>query len=197
IRGAGVAVVIIKSYTDITAPFEKISDISTVLGVPDVGTALAASVQGQVDAAVALAKTATSHPRVIFLYVRGAAVQLIGGEGSGADTLIALAGGIDGGTEAGIKGFMPITAEALVSAAPDVILVMSAGLESIGGIDGLLQIPGVAETPAGENGRIIAFDDQYLLGLGPRIGQVITDLVHGLHPELAPGGTPAAATPEA
>ncbi|HQY31975.1 MAG TPA: ABC transporter substrate-binding protein, partial [Thermomicrobiales bacterium] len=42
IRGAGVAVVIIKSYTDITAPFEKISDISTVLGVPDVGTALAA-----------------------------------------------------------------------------------------------------------------------------------------------------------
>ena len=195
IREAGITVVIIKSYTDITAPFEKIADVSAALGVSAEGEALAASVQQQIDDAKALAATATSKPRVVFLYIRGAAVQLIGGKGSGADTLIDMAGGIDGGTEAGVNGFMPITAESLVTAAPDVILVMSGGLESIGGIDGLMQIPGIAETPAGQNGRIIAFDDQYLLGLGPRMGQVITDLVYGLHPELLPSGTPVA-TPE-
>ena len=196
ISDAGVTVVIIKSYTDIQAPFEKIKDVSTAFGVTAEGDALAAKVQGQVDAATALAKTATSHPRVVFLYIRGASIQLIGGKGSGADTLIDLAGGIDGGTEAGVNGFVPITAEALVTAAPDVILVMSGGLDSIGGIDGLLKIPGIAETPAAQNNRILAFDDEYLLGLGPRFGSVLTDLVYGLHPELAPAGTPTAATPE-
>jgi iron complex transport system substrate-binding protein len=195
VRDAGIPVVIIKSYTDITAPFEKVADVSAALGVSAQGDALAASVQKQLDDAKALAATAETKPRVVFLYIRGAAIQLIGGKGSGADTLIDMAGGIDGGTEAGINGFMPITAESLVAAAPDVILVMSGGLESIGGIDGLMQIPGIAETPAGENGRILAFDDQYLLGLGPRIGSVVTDLVYGLHPELAPAGTPVA-TPE-
>jgi len=196
IRDAGIPVVIINSYTDTQAPFEKIADVSTALGVTAEGTALAATVQGQIDDALALAKTATSHPVVVFLYVRGASVQLIGGKGSGADTLITDAGGIDGGTAAGVNGFAPITAEALVTAAPDVILVMQGGLDSIGGVDGLLKIPGIAETPAAQNGRILAFDDQYLLGLGPRIGQVLTDLVYGLHPELAPAGTPVAATPE-
>jgi iron complex transport system substrate-binding protein len=195
VREAGVTVAIIKSYTDISAPFEKIADVSAVLGVSAQGETLAASVQQQLDDAQALAQTATSQPRVVFLYIRGPAIQLIGGKGSGADTLIDMAGGIDGGTEAGVNGFMPITAESLVAAAPDVILVMSGGLESIGGIDGLMDIPGIAETPAGQNGRILAFDDQYLLGLGPRIGSVLTDLVYGLHPELVPAGTPVA-TPE-
>lgn len=196
VREAGVTVVIIKSYTDFQAPFEKITDISAALGVSEAGEALKAKVQAELDAAIALAETAESHPRVVFLYVRGTAVQLIGGEGSGADTLIALAGGIDAGTEAGVKGFAPITAEALVTAAPDVILVMTAGLESIGGIDGLLEVPGIAETPAGQNRAIIDFDDQYLLGLGPRIGSVLTDLVYGIHPELVRPET-AEATPEA
>ncbi len=196
IRDAGVTVVIINSYTDFEAPFEKITDISAALGVTDAGEALKATVQGEVDTAIELGKTAGTQPRVLFLYIRGTATQLIGGDGSGADTLIELAGGVDAGTEAGVKGFAPITAEALVTAAPDVILVMSGGLESIGGIDGLLEVPGVAETPAGENRAIIAFDDQYLLGLGPRLGSVLTDLVYGIHPELERDGTPAA-SPEA
>ena len=42
-----------------------------------------------------------------------------------------------------------ITSEALVEAAPDVILMTTTGLESVGGIDGLLEIPGIAQTPAG------------------------------------------------
>lgn len=196
IRSAGVTVVIIESYTDFEAPFEKITDVAAALGVVDAGEALKAKVRAEIDAAIALGESAETTPRVLFLYIRGTSTQLIGGEGSGADALIELAGGVDAGTEAGVQGFMPITAESIVTAAPDVILVMTGGLESIGGVEGLLQIPGIAETPAGENGHIISFDDQYLLGLGPRIGSVLTDLVYGIHPELAPAGTPVS-SPEA
>jgi iron complex transport system substrate-binding protein len=193
IRGAGVPVVIIKEFTDLQAPFEKIDAIAGALGVTDAGTELKKQVQAEVDAALDLAKTATSHPRVLFVYIRGSATQLIGGEGSGADTLIDAAGGIDAGTEAGVKGYVPVSAETLVTAAPDVILVMQSGVDSIGGMEGFLKIPGIAETPAGQNKNILTFDDQYLLGLGPRLGEMLTDLTYALHAELVPpAGTPEA-----
>jgi iron complex transport system substrate-binding protein len=192
IRQAGIPVVLYDQFTDLKAPFEKIDAIAAALGVTEAGDALKAQVQSEYDSAIALAKTATSHPRVLFLYIRGTSTLLIGGEGSGADTIIDAAGGIEAGTEAGVKGFAPITAEALVTAAPDVILVMTGGLQSIGGVDGLMQIPGVAETPAGQNGAILEYEDQYLLGLGPRLGEMLTELTYDLHPELERPATPEA-----
>jgi iron complex transport system substrate-binding protein len=197
IRGAGVPVVIYQQFTELDAPIRKIETIAAALGVPEAGEALKEKAQAEFDAAMELAGTATSEPRVLFIYIRGTTTLLIGGDGSGADTMIEAAGGIDTGTEAGIQGFAPVTAEALVAAAPDVILVMSGGLESIGGVDGLMEIPGIAETPAGQNGAILEFEDQYLLGMGPRLGDVLTDLIYGIHPELERPSAAPAASPEA
>jgi iron complex transport system substrate-binding protein len=121
----------------------------------------------------------------MFLYVRGAQVQVIMGAGSGGDEMTTEAGAIDVGVELGIQGTKPITPESLVAGAPDAFLLLTAGLESVGGVDGLLEIPGIAETPAGENRNVIALDDQYLLGFGPRAGQALMELIKALHPELA------------
>ncbi|MGB1014847.1 MAG: hemin ABC transporter substrate-binding protein, partial [Nannocystaceae bacterium] len=55
-------------------------------------------------------------------------------------------------------------------------------LESIGGIDGLLTIPGVAQTPAGQERKIVAIDDLKLLGFGPRADAALLELFRGLHP---------------
>ncbi len=124
-----------------------------------------------------------SKPKVAFLYMRGsAAVYLIGGKGSGADSLIEAAGAVDAGEEAGLdKPFTPITGEALVRAQPDVILMMTKGLESVGGIDGLVRIPGIGQTPAGMNRRVVDMEDGVLLGYGPRTPLVIDILVDRLH----------------
>jgi iron complex transport system substrate-binding protein len=84
-----------------------------------------------------------------------------------------------------------VTAEALVAAQPDFIIVPQSGVDSIGGMDALLQIPGLAETPAAKNGRILAIDDLLLLSMTPRTGQALKELILTIHPELA------AATPEA
>jgi iron complex transport system substrate-binding protein len=99
--------------------------------------------------------------------------------------MIVAAGGIDAGAEAGIEGYRPITAEALVTARPDVLLLLSDGLASVGGVDGLMRIPGVAQTPAGRNRRVLAYDDLLLLGLATRTGAALRALVRGFHPELA------------
>jgi heme transport system substrate-binding protein len=184
LRDAGVTVVIIPRYVDLDAGAEKLRAVGKALGVPKRGEKLAKQVEGQIALAKKEAAKATSKPRVAFLYVRGSQVQMIGGKGSGADALIQAAGGIDAGTEAGIQGFKPLTAESLVAAQPDVLLLLSAGLQSVGGIDGLLKLPGVAQTPAGKARRVLAYDDQLLLGLGPRTGAALRMLVRGLHPEL-------------
>ncbi|MGD9892387.1 MAG: hemin ABC transporter substrate-binding protein [Dehalococcoidia bacterium] len=184
IRGAGVPVVILPSATTLDGAVEKIRAVAAALGVPERGGQIAAQTQTEIAAAQALAATATSKPRVAFLYVRGAATQQLGGKGTSADALIAAAGGVDAGSEAGVQGFKPLTPEALVTAQPDVLLLLMAGLESVGGVDGLLTLPGVAQTPAGKNRRVLDYDDQYLLGMGPRVGQALMDLVKGLHPEL-------------
>jgi iron complex transport system substrate-binding protein len=185
IKAIGVPVVIIRSTTSLDDVGTKIRTVARALGVPVRGEELAKTTASEIKAAKDLAAKATTKPKVMFLYLRGATVQHIMGKGSGADSLIVTAAGADVGADAGIQGSKPITPEALVAAQPDVFLVLTAGLQSVGGVDGLAQIPGIAQTPAGQNKRVIDMDDQYLLGLGPRAGQALMELVKKLHPELS------------
>lgn len=184
IKSAGVPVVLFKTVASLDDVPKKITNVAAALGVPNRGELLAAQTKAEIDEALAVATKATSRPRVAFLYLRGSTTQVIMGRGSGADVLITAAGAIDAGAEAGVTGSKPLTPEALVTAAPDVLLVLTAGLQSVGGVDGLLQIPGMAQTPAGRQRRVIDMDDQYLLGLGPRTGKALMELVKALHPEL-------------
>jgi iron complex transport system substrate-binding protein len=184
LRGAGVPVVIIPAGTDLAAPAQKIRAVGAALGVPEAGEQLAAQTQREIDEAKALAAKATTRPRVMFLNMRGTTVQQISGTNAPAHALIAAAGGIDAGAEAGIVGYKAITAEAVAAGQPDVFLMFSGGLTSINGVEGLLQMPGIAQTPAGQAKRVLAYEDQYLLGFGPRTGQALRELTLDLHPEL-------------
>lgn len=184
IRTAGVTVYIMKYSPTIESVPVKIREVAAALGVPERGEELARTAQAEIDAARALAARATTKPRVAFLNVRGAGTQQIWGKGTVANAMITAAGAIDAGAEAGITGSKPITAEALVTAQPDVILMLTASFESAGGLDGVLAIPGIAQTPAGRNRRVVHFEDQYLFGLGPRTGRALMDLIRALHPEL-------------
>ena len=58
---------------------------------------------------------------------------------------------------------------------------MSAGLKSVGGVDGLLKLPGVAQTPAGAARRVVDMDDGVLLTFGTRSGRAVQALADALH----------------
>lgn len=184
LRAAGVTVVLLKHPTTIDAVPQKIRDIAGALGVAERGDVLAKQTQGEVDAARTLAKSATSRPTVMFLYLRGSATQIASGKGYSAESLITGANAVDAGAASGITNTAPLTPEALVAAQPQVLLLLDAGLQSVGGVDGLLKIPGIAQTPAGKERKVVSLDDQYLLGFGPRVGQALADLTRALHPEL-------------
>ncbi|GEC05316.1 ABC transporter substrate-binding protein [Streptomyces spinoverrucosus] len=182
IRDAGVPVVVLDPATELANVSTRTTRIAEALGVPEAGKAL----NSRIDKDLAAARAAVpegSRPKVAFLYMRGsAAVYLMGGKGSGADSLIDAAGAVDAGVESGLdKPFTPLTSEALIKAQPDVILMMSKGLESVGGIDGLLDVPGIRETPAGQTRRVVTLEDGVLLSFGPRTPLVIDILVDRVH----------------
>ncbi len=125
--------------------------------------------------------TVKSSPRVAFLYLRGtSSIYLIGGQGSGADSLLQAIGAIDVGAQSLARPYNTLTAESLAALNPDVILVMSKGLESVGGVQGLLKLPGVAQTKAGKNSAVIDVDDSLLLSFGPRTPSLVEALAAGL-----------------
>ena len=186
IREAGVTVAILETEPTIAGSAKKIRDIATALGVPEKGEELATQLEADVEEAKALAAQAEGDaPTAIFVYIRGLDTLLIAGNGDLSADLFEAAGAISGGVEAGFNGFVPMTAEALVTTAPDFIVAFESGLESVGGIDGLLEVPGVAQTPAGENRAIITFDGLFFAGGGPRTGEALMQLVLALHPELS------------
>jgi iron complex transport system substrate-binding protein len=123
---------------------------------------------------------------IAFLYLRGgSAVYLIGGKGSGTDSLITAIGGIDAGAQKFENPFTPMTAEAIATLNPDVFLVMSKGLESVGGVEGLIALPGIAQTQAGKNRAIVAVDDSLLLSFGPRSYSLLAALAQSVERVLS------------
>jgi len=96
--------------------------------------------------------------------------------------MISLAGGVN--AVSGFSGYKPLNDEALIEAAPDLILSMSGG----GGhviADQLLEIPAVQSTPAAKTGQIHQMDGLFLLGFGPRSGQAAYELASLLYGEAA------------
>jgi len=177
LRGAGVAVLIAPEVWTLSELPSRVEMISNALGIPQAGEDLVNLTQRAIDDALKNVGAYASTPRVAFLYVRGtASVYLLGGSGSGADELVAATGAIDVGALNGLSAFTPLTAEAIVQSDPDVLLVMTRGLDSVGGIDGLLALPGVSSTRAAAARAVIAVDDDLLLSFGPRTGALIARL---------------------
>ncbi|MFJ8346384.1 hemin ABC transporter substrate-binding protein [Streptomyces sp. NPDC094153] len=183
IRAAGVPVLVVKPAAGLADVGTRIQAVAGALGVPAAGRELTTRSEDRIDAVREAIPAHADHPRVAFLYLRGSAsVYLIGGARSGATSLIEAAGGVDAGADSGLtKDFTAITTEALAKAAPDAILVMSKGLESVGGLDGLVKIPGIAQTPAGMERRVVSVEDGVLLNYGPRTDQVLRSIVDQLY----------------
>ena len=180
VEATGVKIVRLTNDHTPEAAENRIRAIGGQLGRTTEAGRLVASMHAELDAARARAKEAGSRPRVIFIYARGGGVMNVAGKATAADSMITLAGGTN--AVQGYEGYKPLTAEAAALAAPDFILVTSRGLESSGGLDGLLSQPGLSLTPAGKQRRVIVMDDLILLGFGPRLGQAVKQLCDQLHP---------------
>ena len=190
LRRLGYPLVIVPNESTPTGAGNKIRAVAAALGIGPRGEEIA----GSLDAAIAEAAVPADlgaddavRPRVMALYVRGTAAQLVLGESANTRWLIDAAGGVDVSSEMGVLDNAPISTEAILAAAPDVLVVPEAGLESVGGIDGLLEIGGLGQTPAGRHRQVLAYDDQLLLGNGPRTARMLVQLRDDLSDVIVAG----------
>ena len=180
LRSAGVRVEIISVDPTVEAAKARIRAVGKLLGRD--AEPLVASLERDLTRARISLEKAKSRPKVLAVYARGASTLHVLGKGTAGESLVELAGGENVGNV--FEGSKPMTAESVVQAAPDFVLIPSRGLESVGGVEGLSKLPGISETPAGRAKRFIALDDLLMLGFGPRTGTAVLELGQKLHPDL-------------
>ena len=123
-------------------------------------------------------------PRVLFVLSHTVTQMRVAGRATGADAMIGYAGGVNV-LGSSFEGYKPLTPEAMIAAAPDIILSTDQGLAAAGGIDGLLKAPGLAQTPAGRARRVVALEALLLIGFGPRLPQAVSALAEAIHTKPA------------
>lgn len=179
LKAAGIPFVLVPEATDPAGIVAKVEAVSQALSLPAEGDALAAELQGKLDAAEARASTVTAPKRVLFvLSLQGGGV-MAGGEGTEAEGIIRLAGGVNAAT--GFQGYKPMTDEAVLAAQPDAILMMDRESDlSIADADVLAQ-PALSQTPAAKSATLIRMDGMLLLGFGPRTPEAADRLYAALY----------------
>ncbi|MBP2333821.1 heme/hemin ABC transporter substrate-binding protein [Corynebacterium freneyi] len=182
VAAAGIAVVRMPDQRTPDTIAQLAEQVATSVGLGEHGEEVGAAIVGKLDAATRAARDRADGRRMMLLYLRGTTVAMIAGPNSGASSLIERLGGVDAADGLGLDAaFTPLTPEALVKAAPDTVIVMSDGLESIGGPDGLNSLQGMAQTPAGANGSVIDVPDSQLLSFGPNTPRVIEAMADALY----------------
>ena len=177
LSAAGIRIVSISQSWNLAELVSKIEQIGTALGAPQSAARLKSLLTESIDGSLVEASATDKKLKIAFLYLRGtSSIYLVGGKGSGADYLIEATGAVDVGAKKLTKPFTPLTAETMAQLNPDLILVMIGGLESVGGVSGLVELPGIAQTPAGKNRQVVAVDDSLLLSFGPRTPSLISEL---------------------
>ncbi|WP_286931343.1 MULTISPECIES: heme/hemin ABC transporter substrate-binding protein [Aeromicrobium] len=184
----GVPVIFLDNDASFEGAAQLARDVGAAVGLPESGRALADRIEADVEAAKAEVKRfvpeqESDRLRMVFLYLRGnSGVYYLFADDSGVGDLVGALGGVNVANEMGWKGMQPLTDEALVKAKPDLILVMTNGLESTGGVDGLLaEKPAIALTPAGQNKRFVDMSDGDVLSFGPRSAGVVEALARAIY----------------
>ncbi|PWD50298.1 hemin receptor [Serinibacter arcticus] len=194
-REAGIPVVVVDARRSLETVGDLIRQVGAAVGLPDEAELLAERTQERIDRTereiAEVAPPAGEGLRTIFLYVRGGSgIYYLFGQDSGTDSLITGLGGIDVASEIGWTGMEPVTDEGLIAMQPELVLLMTKGLESTGGVDGLLEaVPALASTPAGENRRFVDMADTEILSFGPASADVLEALAVAIY---APGATAVA-----
>ena len=178
LRRAGIAMVQVDPAHSIEALLDNVRQIALAIGRPEAGERLAVQLEIEWRRLQAAIVVPANPPRVLFVLSHVAGNVQVAGQDTAADALIRLAGARN--ALQGFRGFRPLSAEAVISAAPDLLLTTSQGIEALGGERQLLAQPGLALTPAGRAGRVLARDALFLLGGGPRLPQAVAELARHL-----------------
>lgn len=179
LQAAGIPYVAVPEEFDAEGVLRKVDIVAGALGVPEKGARLHAEIAADLQAVAARAAAVDTPRKVLFVLSLGGGRVIGGGADTAAAGIIRLAGAQN--AIADLQGYKPLTDEAIIAAAPDVILMMRRGdarLDAREGADkaAALAVPALAQTPAGRSGAVLVMDGLKLLGFGPRTGAAAVEL---------------------
>jgi iron complex transport system substrate-binding protein len=182
LTASGIKLLIIDRKLNIDDTKKFITQIGEAINRKAEAKKLIADIDADLAEAKTLLSKATSKPKVLGIYNRGSSNMSVAGKETFSEILTYVGAQNAFST---VDGYKPLNTEALMAANPDYILTTSYGLESLGGIEGFLKIPGVTQTTAGKKKQIVSIDSLVLTNFGPRVGEAVKELILLLHPELS------------
>jgi iron complex transport system substrate-binding protein len=174
LKSAGIRFASFKQEYSVKGAVTFIRQVAAALEVPQRGDILAKQTAQKINLAISEKKTGAKPLKVLFIYARGTGTMMVAGKKSSLSAIIELAGGKNAVTE--FEDFKPYSTEALVKANPDVILMFDFGYTSLGGVNSILKMPGMAQTSAGRNKKIVQMEASLLVNFSVRLDQAIIAL---------------------
>lgn len=166
LRGLGVRIVFADERPTVEGLAGKIAAIGRELGRDAAAARLSEEVSGRFAAISGGDAVGLGGRPVLCLAHLLDGRFLAAGDGTVGDSLIRIAKGRN--AFAAVPGHRLASAEAIVAAAPEMLVVGAATLAGIGGVDALLAHPDLALTPAAERRSVAVVDDTLMIGFGPR-----------------------------
>ncbi len=166
----GVKVVRIPGNTTLDTVPQKIEVIADALNRQLEGEKLIATYRQQ----LAAVKRGPLPVKILFVMNHGGTTALAAGQNTAADAMITSAGAQN--AMQGFTRYRPLSQEGIIASAPDLLLITTDGVRTLGGLDQVWKLPGLALTPAGKNHRVLVLDDMSLLGFGLETPTVLATL---------------------
>jgi iron complex transport system substrate-binding protein len=170
VAASKVEVVTIPAENSLHGIGDKITAVAMALGKTTQGEAL----RKEVDSKLALVPAKSLPVKVLFIMSHGGMTAMAAGQQTAADAAIRAAGLQN--AMRGFKRYQPLSQEGVIASQPDLLLVTVDGVKSLGGEDNVWALPGLAQTPAGKNHRLLVVDDMALLGFGLQTPDAILEL---------------------
>lgn len=179
IEQAGVRIVRVPDQPSAEGVVERVKVIAATLEMPEQGAALIQEIErGFAELTEARARIKQPAHALFVLSLQNGR-PLVGGQGTTADAMLALAGATNAASS--LNGWKPLSDEGLIAAAPEAIVMMNHGPD--GAAQDPFTYPAFAATPAAAKRRLVVMDSVYLLGFGPRTPAAARDLMAALHPD--------------
>lgn len=177
-KQAGMRVILVDQEYSIPGSRNMIKSITDSLKLKEKGDSILKRFDQDIQLVQAF-EAENPKPKVLFIYARGTGTMMVGGNNTQVAKMIQLAGGLNVAKD--FEEYKPLTPESLVNYNPDVILLFSSGLSSLGDKNGFMEVQGVKQTRAGKEGKIINMDGQLLSGFSPRLPNAIKELHTKIH----------------
>lgn len=166
----GVKVVRVPGTPSITTVPEKIEVIAGALNRQAEGEKLIATYRSQLSTI----RHDALPVKMLFVMSHGGMSSMAAGQNTAADAMITSVGAKN--AMQGFSRYRPLSQEGVIASAPDILLLTADGVKTLGGLDQVWKLPGVAMTPAGKNKRVLVLDDMSLLGFGLQTPVVMAQL---------------------